>query len=153
MLQKDKCKIQPGICRISETGKVVFDDHSEFHYDFIVMATGYQPPQFRFLPKQYQTSCLEDRFLGVFHPDVNTMAFIGFMRGNVGSLVLGFEMQARWFALLCSGRRQLPDAVGVARRRNQCYNGTTGTWFYAITWLETTSGASRTLSDSFAHIP
>lgn len=63
------------------------------------------------------------------------MAFIGYMRGNVGALVLGFEMQARWFALLCSGKRTLPanmeTEIEKARKSNFSYNGTSAVWFYA----------------------
>lgn len=45
----------------------------------------------------------------VFHPDLPNAAFIGFCRGGVGSIMQGIEMQSRWAALVCSGRRRLPS--------------------------------------------
>lgn len=137
MLRKDKCHVRGGVCHFNKEGEVVFEDNTKYRYDFIVLATGYRPSEFPFLPQQFRTNHLQDRFLGVFHPDLEVMAFIEFMRGNVGSLVLGFEMQARWFALVCSSKRSLPDSpkirqeIALAKKKNHAYNGTIATWFYA----------------------
>lgn len=47
----------------------------------------------------------------VFHPDLPSAAFIGFCRGGVGSIMQGIEMQSRWAALVCSGKRRLPASA------------------------------------------
>lgn len=44
----------------------------------------------------------------VFHPELPNCAFVGFCRGGVVSIMQGIEMQSRWAALVCSGRRRLP---------------------------------------------
>ena len=44
----------------------------------------------------------------VFHPKLPNCAFVGFCRGGVGSIMQGIEMQSRWAALVCSGKRRLP---------------------------------------------
>lgn len=44
----------------------------------------------------------------VFHPKLPNCAFVGFTRGGVGSIMQGIEMQSRWAALVCSGKRRLP---------------------------------------------
>lgn len=133
----DKCQLRSEIKCINQDGNVVFEGSKVGKYDFIVLTTGYEPSRFPFLPLGFETNHLHDRYLGVFHPELPSMAFIGFMRGNVGSLALGFELQARWFSLICSNKRFLPEKremlsyINTSREQNGCYNGTLATWFYA----------------------
>jgi hypothetical protein len=61
---------------------------------------------------QYFGGVLDPRawFKHAFHPKVGKrMAFIGFARPTQGMLPACSELQARYFALLCSNRRRLPD--------------------------------------------
>ena len=137
-LQEGRTKLRKGIKHISEEGKVVFSNGLEEEYDYIITTTGFEPSMYPFLSGSYRKNCTKDRYKGVFHPDLSkNMAFIGFMRGHVGSLVLGFELQARWFALVCSGKRSLPstdkmkEEIEEVRKKNIGYNACSGTWFYA----------------------
>ena len=87
-------------------------DGSIEEYNDIFLFTGYSSNKFAFLPDGFTdglSHTRRDRYLGVFHPQLPGIAFIGFSRGLVGSLVLGFELQARWFALIASGKRSLPN--------------------------------------------
>jgi thioredoxin reductase len=112
-------KLVPHVCHINELGTIVFEDGTQGEYDEILLLTGYRNAQFNFLPSTFGDSNLNtfhDKYLGVFHPLLPNLAFVGFVRGNVGSLVLGFEMQARWVALIVSEKRKLP---GVQCMKNE----------------------------------
>jgi len=46
----------------------------------------------------------------MFYPGTgNTLAFIGFARPSSGGVPVAAEMQARYFALMCTGSRKLPN--------------------------------------------
>jgi hypothetical protein len=52
----------------------------------------------------------------VFHPDLgDRVAFIGWARPAQGGIPACSEMQSRYFALLCSGKRTLPDKDELRR--------------------------------------
>ena len=76
--------------------------------DALVNATGYKSV-WPFLPTGYQEHDSRDRYRLVFHPELPNMAFVGFCRGAVGSVMQAMEMQSRWIALVISKKRQLPD--------------------------------------------
>jgi len=136
----NKAAFQRGVDRIDGTGRVVFEDGSVKEYDDILLLTGYLGNKFPFLPPGFNdplTHTRNDRYLGVFHPSLPGLAFIGFVRGQVGSLSLGFEMQARWLALLLSGKRALPSVACMKKviardcLDKDCYEYTRATWIYA----------------------
>lgn len=138
VLEKPGAEHKPGVKYFNEEGHVVFCDGSVQQYDEILLCTGYRPSVFSFLPEEHRESCCaSDRYLAMHHPLMHGVAFIGFARGNVGSLILGFEMQARWFALLVSGKRSLPTAEEMAeeirrcKAEKDCYNYTRASWVYA----------------------
>ncbi len=76
--------------------------------DAVVNATGYKPI-FPFLPESYELHEIKDRYRMTFHPELSQMAFIGFCRGAVGSVMQAMEMQARWVALIIGEKRVLPQ--------------------------------------------
>lgn len=140
IINGDTSKLKPGIDLINEQGQVVFCDGRVAEYDEILLNTGFQSNKFPFLPVGFDDGVAHtraDRYLGMIHPQLPNMAFIGFVRGNVGSLVLGFEMQARWFALLASGKRELPPMCEMKKiiakdcLEKDCYEYSRATWFYA----------------------
>ena len=72
------------------------------------------------------------------HPNV---AIIGYARGQIGAITVSSEIQARWWALLVSGKRSLPSQDEMAKftatmrhngRRFHQPNRTTGTFAYSI---------------------
>ncbi len=53
------------------------------------------------------------------HPDLPNVAVIGFARGMVGAITLSSEMQARWWSLVVSGKRELPTPQQMRRHIQQ----------------------------------
>jgi dimethylaniline monooxygenase (N-oxide forming) len=140
ILNNDSSKVVPGIQHIGKDGRVAFSDSSVGEYDEISLCTGYSGNQFPFLPPGFDdgvTHKRSDRYLGMIHPQLSGMAFIGFARGNVGSLVLAFEMQARWFALLASNKRDLPstkcmnESIARDKTKKDTYEYSRASWMYA----------------------
>eukprot|EP00752_Nemacystus_decipiens_P017245 g15449.t1 len=74
----------------------------------IVNATGYRTVWPFLASEGVAEHCTKDRYRLVFHPKLPNCAFVGFCRGGVGSIMQGIEMQSRWAALVCSGKRRLP---------------------------------------------
>ena len=76
--------------------------------DSVVVATGFEPC-YNFLPDAFKTHAVHERYLFTFHPELENVAFVGSVRGGIGSIPAGAEMQARWAALVFTGERRLPS--------------------------------------------
>ena len=76
--------------------------------DSVVVATGFEPC-YNFLPDAFKTHSVHERYLFTFHPELENVAFVGSVRGGIGSIPAGAEMQARWAALVFTGERRLPS--------------------------------------------
>lgn len=105
-----KLQVKPyGIQRLEEDS-VVFTDGSRVQADVLMCCTGYDegtPPS---LIEGADVSRVRDLYKHVFHPDLGPrVAFIGWARPAQGGIPACSEMQSRYFALLCSGRRMLPE--------------------------------------------
>jgi len=99
-----RCRRAPGIARF-DGPQVVFDDGSSFAPDLVIFCTGFDT-RIPFLDDALATA---PRYLHTVHPDVGPrLAFIGFLRPAFGAIPPISELQARWFALLQSGRAALP---------------------------------------------
>ncbi|MHA7653909.1 flavin-containing monooxygenase [Mycobacterium sp. ML4] len=91
---------------------VCFKDQTVKDYDCIVLCTGFER-DFSFLhgvdiPGQN----VRHLYKHAFHPDHGgRLALIGFVRPFSGGIPICAEMQARYFALLCSDKLQLPADV------------------------------------------
>eukprot|EP01004_Peranema_trichophorum_P001996 NODE_1265_length_2038_cov_47.895561_g1071_i0.p1 GENE.NODE_1265_length_2038_cov_47.895561_g1071_i0~~NODE_1265_length_2038_cov_47.895561_g1071_i0.p1 ORF type:complete len:406 (-),score=45.86 NODE_1265_length_2038_cov_47.895561_g1071_i0:58-1275(-) len=105
--------------------------------DIILLVTGFKE-HFPFLP-DHQNNCNWDRWMSLFHPEFENVAFVGFCRGQVGSLIIAYEMQCRWIALIVSEKRPSPWACKRTLKKKIAYdflhnNGkftNTGSFFYA----------------------
>jgi len=97
--------VVPGIKAFDGGYTVRFDDDRTLEADAVIMCTGFTSE----LPF-YKDKHLDGRDLykNVFTPGDNTLAFIGFIRPNIGSLPSVAEMQARWFAAVLADRVALP---------------------------------------------
>ena len=95
-----------GIKNLTETG-VVFYDGSEEEIDTILSCTGFEfTLPFIDLP----VSSSRELYKHMFYPDFNSsLALIGFVRPQQGGVPVLAELQARYFALLCSEEKKLPD--------------------------------------------
>ena len=108
-IQSGAIQVKPRIEQV-EGQQVRFADSSTVEADVIVCCTGYAL-RFPFL----SSSLLEikqnsiDLYKHVFHPDLPTLAFVGFC--NVAGLAFPVaEMQGRWVARVLSGRTALPSS-------------------------------------------
>ena len=104
-IAEGRCRLAPAVDRF-DGANVVFSDGSAFTPDLIICCTGFET-RVPFLPRSFATS---PRFFHTFHPGLgHSLAFIGFLRPAFGAIPPLTELQARWFALLLSGSRSLPD--------------------------------------------
>jgi dimethylaniline monooxygenase (N-oxide forming) len=108
--------MRPAIADLTPDG-VRFTDGSSFEADSILLCTGYRS-SFEFL--DIDLSDARTLFKSCFDPDTGpTLALMGQVRPSVGAIPPIAEMQARWFALLCSGRRRLPSVESMRHEANR----------------------------------
>jgi len=106
-----RCRRVSGVARF-DGPRVVFDDASSFSPDVVILCTGFDT-RMPFLDGSLSTA---PRFLHTFHPGIGpSLGFIGFLRPAFGAIPPIAELQARWFALLLSGRATLPTAAEMQR--------------------------------------
>jgi dimethylaniline monooxygenase (N-oxide forming) len=102
-------KNDSGVAKISGN-TVTFEDGESADFDAIVLCTGFKK-DFSALGKDLavKDNNVRNLYKHAFHPDHGgRLAFIGFVRPYTGGIPIVAEMQARYFALLCSGRHKLP---------------------------------------------
>ncbi|CAF1412233.1 unnamed protein product [Adineta steineri] len=126
---KDKCSRKPGIKELKRNS-IIFDDNSEEYVDEIICCTGFQI-LFPFLEQNSQSNSDMKRlandakishnlFKHCFHPDFgDEIIWHGFARPALGAIPPLSELQARWFALLCSKKLKLPTKLEMNK---QIYN-------------------------------
>jgi len=106
-----RCRRAPGVARF-DGPRVVFEDGSSFTPDLVILCTGFDT-QMPFLDDALSTP---PRYLHTFHPGAGpSLGFIGFLRPAFGAIPPLAELQARWFALLLSGRAALPACAEMER--------------------------------------
>jgi dimethylaniline monooxygenase (N-oxide forming) len=90
-----------------KASSVVFNDGTEVAADAIVCNTGYDD-DFSFV-KDVNITHARQLYRHSYHPALGaSVAFIGWARPAEGGVPPCSEMQSRYFALLCSGKRTLP---------------------------------------------
>ncbi|MFJ4620181.1 flavin-containing monooxygenase [Streptomyces sp. NPDC088812] len=97
---------------IERLGKdyVLFKDGHRESIDTIMLNTGYVE-EFDIL-KDANITDVRRLYKHMIHPDLGTgVAFIGWARPAAGGVPACSEMQSRYFALLCSGKKRLPDRI------------------------------------------
>lgn len=126
-----KCQRKPGIRELTEK-TAIFEDGSEEKIDEIVCCTGFRN-DFPFLdvPDQeadpvhsqlvrqvaHDARVSHDLYKHCVHPSIgDELFFIGFVRPCFGAIPPLAEMQARWYALLCSKKLSLPDKQTMIRQ-------------------------------------
>jgi dimethylaniline monooxygenase (N-oxide forming) len=109
-LANDRCRRAGSLARFIGP-LAVFDDGSTFEPDIVVFCTGFENR----MPFLDPTCRAAARYLHTFDPAIGgSLAFIGMARPAHGALPPVAELQARWFALIQSGRRLLPSAADMA---------------------------------------
>lgn len=143
-IQNGDAKIVPGIKSIN--GKeVTFADGVTRTVDTLVYCTGFKtevPSLTGVLDSPIVDS--RDLYKNVFHPrHGDEMAFIGYVRPDIGSLPACAEMQARWMAQVFAGNKTLPSKeklfeyaaegkVCHTKLRPTCTNRVTGAVDYSM---------------------
>jgi len=113
------CSLKPDIQSLRENS-ILFADGTEERIDEIVCCTGFEN-RFPFLDCNDDDLTLQqvghdariphNLYKHSIHPLTgSSLAFIGFVRPCFGAIPPLAEMQARWFALLCSNKMQLPNS-------------------------------------------
>ena len=143
-MQKGKATVLRDIDHF-KVQSVVFANGREVEIDAVIYASGYRPGT-SLLPKIKGNDAAVPRnardlyklCIPPYHPNV---AIIGYARGQIGAITVSSEIQARWWALLVSDKRQLPSVPVMERFTARLrHNGrflhqptrTTGTYAYSI---------------------
>jgi dimethylaniline monooxygenase (N-oxide forming) len=114
-LAEGRSRQAPAIVRF-DGPRVVFQDQSEFTPDLVIFCTGFDTR----LPYLDEALASAPRFLNTFNQEAGaSLGFIGFVRPALGAIPPLAELQARWFALIQSGRLTLPDPVEMHRSIDQ----------------------------------
>jgi dimethylaniline monooxygenase (N-oxide forming) len=105
------CKVVSGIVSIEDGGRRLKTDNGDIlnNIDAIVFSTGYSNIV-DFMPKVLQDCDPRAMYKHMFHLDYgDRLAWIGWARPAFGSQFPIMEMQARYCALIFSGKLKLPD--------------------------------------------
>ncbi|MFW0796632.1 NAD(P)-binding domain-containing protein [Gordonia sp. CPCC 205515] len=96
----------------SEGNHVWFRDSVLGEYDTIVLCTGFSNDTISIGDLQIKDGNVRNLYKHFLHPEHDgTAAFIGFVRPFSGGIPICAEMQARYFARLCSGKMSVPAAI------------------------------------------
>ncbi|CAM4935942.1 unnamed protein product [Rotaria socialis] len=114
----DTCCRKPGIKEL-KANSIVFEDNSEEYVDEIICCTGFRnsfpyieesdraDQNLKRIAKEAKVS--HNLYKHCLHPDLaDEICWIGFARPALGAIPPLIELQARWFALLCSNKLKLP---------------------------------------------
>ena len=96
-----------GISHLTEDSVVFNDGHKE-NVDMVMLNTGYVD-QFPLIA-DVEIGDMRQLYKHMIHPDLGAgIVLIGWARPAVGGVPACAEMQSRYFALLCSGEKKLPE--------------------------------------------
>jgi acyl-CoA reductase-like NAD-dependent aldehyde dehydrogenase/thioredoxin reductase len=102
-----------GIERLGED-YVVFKDGRRETVDTIMLNTGYVE-NFD-LVKDADVNDMRSLYKHMIHPELGAgVVFIGWARPTAGGVPAAAEMQSRYFALICSGKRKLPEPARLEK--------------------------------------
>lgn len=100
-----------GIAR-SDGNTVHFKDSTVGEFDTIVLCTGFSNAELSVGDLQVKDGNVRNLYKHFLHPEHDgTAAFIGFIRPFSGGIPICAEMQARYFARVCSGKQRLPANI------------------------------------------
>ena len=102
--------LAPSTIERLEGRMVIFEDGTTMEVDVIVFCTGYKESA---IPPGWlggvQIPDVRQLYKHAFHPSLGSrVAFVGWARPRQGGFPVCSEMVARYFSLLCSGKRKLP---------------------------------------------
>jgi hypothetical protein len=96
----------------SDGKKVFFKDATAADFDTVVLCTGFTTERLAIGDLTVRDGNVRNLYKHSIPPEHDgTAAFIGFVRPFSGGIPICAEMQARYFARLCSGKQKLPADV------------------------------------------
>ena len=104
------CKVVGEIVEVEDGGRTLHTAQGEClrNVDAVVFSTGYKN-HVSFLPEELKETDPRSLYKHMFHPKYqDKIVWIGWARPNFGSQFPIMEMQARFFAMICTGERTLP---------------------------------------------
>ncbi|OSC35698.1 flavin-containing monooxygenase [Mycobacterium decipiens] len=105
-----------------EGNTVYFKDHTVKEFDCIVLCTGFEHDFSLLRGVEIQDNNVRHLYKHAFHPDHGgRLALIGFVRPFSGGIPICAEMQARYFALLCSDKLELPADIHARIREDKAW--------------------------------
>jgi dimethylaniline monooxygenase (N-oxide forming) len=103
------------IARLEEDA-VVFSDGSRVKADVVMCCTGFDESNPPNLIEGSTPLAVRELYKHAFHPDFGgRLVYVGWARPVQGGVPACSELQARYFALLCSGTRTLPEPDALRR--------------------------------------
>jgi hypothetical protein len=107
--------------------RVTFKDGTSEEFDTILLCTGFKMDFGALGPDlAVKDNNVRNLYKHSFHPaHGGRLAFMGFVRPYTGGIPVVAEMQARYFALLCSGKHQLPADVETRIEREKAWEDRT----------------------------
>jgi dimethylaniline monooxygenase (N-oxide forming) len=111
------CKVVGEIVKVEDGGKTLHTAEGETlqNIDAVVFSTGYKN-YVPFLPEEIKEADPRSLYKHMFHPKYrDKIVWIGSARPGFGSQFPIMEMQARFFALICTGQRTLPAPAEMER--------------------------------------
>lgn len=147
-----KLQIKPFPIDHLDRDGVVFADGSSVKADVVMCCTGFREGTIPSdLIEGMDASKVRDLYKHFMHPDLGErIAFVGWARPVQGGIPACSEMQSRYFALLCSGKRKLPERSELRRLIAEDRNDEDAA-FYARKEQETLVGYT-TYMDSVAKL-
>ncbi|MDJ0674678.1 MAG: NAD(P)-binding domain-containing protein [Calothrix sp. MO_167.B42] len=110
-------KVVGEIVKVEDGGKTLHTTEGEIlrNVDAVIFSTGYKN-HVSFLPKELKETDPRSLYKHMFHPKYrDKIVWIGWARPNLGSQFPIMEMQARLFALICTGERTIPAPAEMER--------------------------------------
>jgi len=98
--------------RSSEGSRVAFGDGTSENYDVVLLCTGFSNDELAIGDLKVPDGNVRHLYKHILPPEhEGAAAFIGFVRPFSGGIPICAEMQARYFARLCSGALTAPDDI------------------------------------------
>lgn len=96
----------------SDGSRIYFRDSTTGEFDTIVLCTGFTSKNISIGDLNVKDGNVRNLYKHFLHPEhQGTAAFIGFVRPFSGGIPICAEMQARYFARVCSGKQTLPSNI------------------------------------------
>jgi len=111
-IERGGCELLPE-CTGFSGNAAHFVDGRRVEVDVVVFCTGFEQPAVPIQGTKLDVLSANRYCLPTEHD--GTLAYIGFVRPNIGAMPALAEMQARWWAQLVSGRVTIGDALSPSR--------------------------------------